>query len=149
MGKQGEEDLKLEIRNGKLEMRNDTRGQIKSFEDLEVYKLARQLRNKIYELTMKLPVDEKYNLVDQMRRASLSLTSNIAEGYGRYHYQENIQFCRQARGSLSELMDQLMACSDLGYIDKDTVEALVMEAREVRRYLNSYIKSTLNRQKMK
>lgn len=53
---------------------------------MEVYKLARKLRNRIYELTKKLPNDEKYNLVDQMRRASLSLTSNIAEGYGRYHY---------------------------------------------------------------
>ena len=124
-------------------------GQIKFFEDLEVYKLARHFRNKIYELTKGLPSEEKYNLVNQMRRASLSLTSNIAEGYGRYHYQENIQFCRQARGSLSEIMDQLMACSDLGYIDKGTVEVLLMEAREVRRYLNAYIKSTMKRQGMK
>ncbi|MFQ6082757.1 MAG: four helix bundle protein [Methanosarcinales archaeon] len=131
----------------KLEMEENKR--IKSFEDIEVYKLARQFRNKIYELTKKLPDEEKYNLVDQMRRASLSLTSNIAEGYGRYHYQENIQFCRQARGSLNELMDQLMACGDFGYVDQKTVETLLMEAREVRRYLNAYIKATIKRQETK
>ncbi|MFQ5721688.1 MAG: four helix bundle protein [Candidatus Aminicenantales bacterium] len=121
--------------------------QIRSFEDLEVYKLARQFRNKIYDLTKKLPNNEKYNLIDQMRRASISLTSNIAEGYGRYHYQENIQFCRQARGSLNELMDQLMACSDLGYIDKKTIESFLTEAQKICRYLNAYIKSTITRQK--
>jgi len=121
--------------------------QIKSFEDLEVYKLARQFRNNIYNLTKKLPNDEKFNLIDQMRRASISLTSNIAEGYGRYHYQENIQFCRQARGSLNELMDQLMACSDLGYINRKTIESFLIEARKICRYLNAYIKSTISRQK--
>ncbi len=135
------------MRNVKMEIENSK--QIRSFEDLEVYKLARKLRNRIYELTKKLPNDEKYNLVDQMRRASLSLTSNIAEGYGRYHYQENIQYCRQARGSLNELMDQLMACGDFGYVDKETVETLLMEAREVRRYLNGYIKATMKLQEMK
>lgn len=88
-------------------MENRNSRQIKSFEDLDVYKLARKLRNRIYELTKKLPNDERYNLVVQMRRASLSLTSNIAEGYGRYHYQENIQYCRQARGSLHEMLDHV------------------------------------------
>jgi four helix bundle protein len=83
-----------------------------------------------------------------MRQASISLTSNIAEGYGRYHYQENIQFCRQARGSLNELMDRLMACSDLGYVGKDTIEALLTKAREIRRYLNAYIKSTVKLQEL-
>ena len=72
----------------------------KTFEDLEAYKLAREFRKKIFGLIRMLPDEEKYNLVNQMRRAATSLTNNIAEGHGRFHYQENIQFCRQARGSL-------------------------------------------------
>jgi len=64
----------------------------KSFEDLEVYKAARECRKKIYQLIKKLPPEEKYNLAGQMRRAVLSLINNIAEGRGRYHFQENIQF---------------------------------------------------------
>ncbi len=74
--------------------------QFKTFEDLEVYKAAREFRKKIYRLIKKLLGEEKFNLVGQMRRAATSLTNNLAEGYGRYHYQENIQFCRQSRGSL-------------------------------------------------
>ncbi len=69
---------------------------ILSFEDLDVYKLARQFSRKIGELIKKLPPEEEYNLKRQMRRAKLSMTNNIAEGFGRYHYQENIQFCRQS-----------------------------------------------------
>src|SRR3972149_11014699 len=78
-----------------------------TFEDLDVYQLAREFRNKIYDVVKKLPEKERYNLAGQMRRAAVSLTNNIAEGYGRFHYQENIQFCRQARGSLNELIDDL------------------------------------------
>lgn len=77
------------------------------FEELEVYQLAREFRKEIYLLIKKLPVEEKFNLAGQMRRAATSLTNNIAEGHGRYHYQENIQFCRQSRGSLMELIDDL------------------------------------------
>jgi four helix bundle protein len=55
----------------------------------------------------KLPTEEKYNVISQMRRAALSVTNNIAEGHGRYHFQENIQFLRQSRGSLDELLDDL------------------------------------------
>jgi len=58
----------------------------KSFEDLEVYKLARDFRKKIYKLIRNLPVEEKFNLASQMRRTATSITNNIAEGHGRYHY---------------------------------------------------------------
>ncbi|KKK46622.1 hypothetical protein LCGC14_3163390, partial [marine sediment metagenome] len=78
-----------------------------SFEKLEVYNLAREYRKKIYKLTYRLPKEEKYNLINQIRRAAVSLTNKIAEGHGRYHYQENIQFLRQSRGSLEELLDDL------------------------------------------
>jgi four helix bundle protein len=83
-----------------------------SFEDLELYKAAREYRKQIFCLIKKLPVHEKYNLESQMRRAATSLTNNIAEGHGRYHYQENIQFLRVSRGSLEEILDDLNICLD-------------------------------------
>ena len=90
---------------------------IRSFEDLDVYKLAREFSRKVRKLIKILPDSENYNLKPQMKRTKLSVTNNIAEGYGRYHYQENIQFCRQSRGSICELIDDFNECYDEGYID--------------------------------
>lgn len=75
---------------------------LRSFEELEVYKKARTFRMEISQLCKTLPKDELYKLVDQMKRASCSVTNQITEGFGRFHYQENIQYCRIARGSLDE-----------------------------------------------
>jgi four helix bundle protein len=111
-----------------------------SFENLAVYKLAREYREKIYKLTCKLPSEEQYNLISQMRRAALSLTNNIAEGHGRYHYQENIQFMRQSRGSLEELIDDLNTCTDENYADKEYIENLKQEGCVLLKKLNGYIK---------
>jgi len=112
----------------------------KTFQELEVWQAARDLRRKIYTLTKELPENEKYNLVSQMQRAALSLTNNIAEGHGRYGYQENIQFLRQARGSLEELLDDLTLCADENY--RPAVELIVMENEigRVRGLLNGYIR---------
>ena len=88
----------------------------KTFEDLELYKAAREFRKAIYSLIKSLPDEEKFNLASQMRRAATSLTNNIAEGNGRYHYKESIQFCRQSRGSLAELIDDLNICIDEAYL---------------------------------
>ncbi len=81
--------------------------QFKSFEDLEVWRLAHELRLKVYTLTRFLPDDEKYGISSQIKRSATSVAANIAEGHGRYHFQENIQFCRQARGSLAETRDYI------------------------------------------
>ncbi len=110
------------------------------FRNLEVWQLARDLRNKIKELCTELPPDEKYKLVDQMIRASRSVTANIAEGHGRYHFQENIQFCRQARGSLFELLDHLTVCLDCKYITEDTFQSFEAELIFLIKKLNGYIK---------
>ncbi|WP_417939257.1 four helix bundle protein [Flavobacterium sp. RS13.1] len=76
---------------------------LKSFEDLECWKAARELRIFVSRnILSKFPIDEKYALTSQLKRSSGSVSDNIAEGFGRYHYQENIQFCRIARGSLTE-----------------------------------------------
>jgi len=112
----------------------------KTFEDLEIYKVARGFRKKIYSLAKELPEYEKYNLAGQMRRAALSLTNCIAEGHGRFHYQENIQFLRQSRGSLQELIDDINACIDESYADLDRLSSLKEEGYMVLKKLNGYIK---------
>jgi len=111
-----------------------------SFERLEVYMLARDFRKKIYKLTKDLPEHEKYNLINQMLRAALSLTNNIAEGHGRYHYQENIQFLRQARGSLEELLDDINTCIDEKYTDEAKLNSLKEEGYELLKKINGYVK---------
>ena len=111
-----------------------------SFENLEVYKSARQYRIKIYKLVNQLPEFEKFNLTSQMTRAALSLTNNIAEGHGRYHWQENIQFVRQSRGSLQELIDDLNTCLDEGYAEETLLERLKEEGYELLKKINGYLK---------
>lgn len=111
----------------------------KSFEELEVYKRAREFRKKIFQLIKKLPVEEKYNLERQMRKAATSLTNNIAEGHGRYYYQENIQFCRVSRGSLNEIIDDLNIYNDENYFPENYIGKLKEEAYEIIKMLNGYI----------
>jgi four helix bundle protein len=96
----------------------------RTFEDLEVYRLAREFRKAIYEVTRKVPTHEKFELASQMRRAAVSLTNNIAEGHGRYHFLDQIKFQLQARGSLTELIDDLNICSDEKYLPADEVAEL-------------------------
>ena len=74
-----------------------------------------------------------------MRRAALSITNNVAEGHGRWHYQENIHFCRISRGSVDELIDDINNCQDEGYGDQGLVGELKIEAYDLIRRINSYI----------
>jgi len=109
------------------------------FEDLEVYQAARRFRNRVYKLTKLLPTDERYALFQQMRKAAISLTNNIAEGYGRFTWQDRTHFCRQARGSLTELVDDINTCIDQHYAKRDHLADLKADAQEVVRLLNGYI----------
>jgi four helix bundle protein len=111
-----------------------------NLEKLNVWNKGRNFRKRIPKLTKKFPECEKYKLADQMLRASRSVTANIAEGYGRFHYQENIQFCRQARGSLFELFDHLSVASDEGYIDAGEIDDYKNQLFSLMRMLNGYIK---------
>ena len=95
---------------------------IVSFEDLKCWQKCREVRSYTKSIINKLPSEEKFALTNQMRRSSRSITENIAEGFGRYHYSENIHFCRISRGSLHELTDQFITCYDDGYISKDEYE---------------------------
>jgi four helix bundle protein len=110
------------------------------FRDLEVWQKSKELRQKIWELCKEFPKEEKFRLSDQMIRASRSATACIAEGYGRFHYQENIQFCRQARGSLYEQIDHLDVALDCSYINSDFAENLIRQIKTTIRILNGYIK---------
>ena len=111
-----------------------------SFENLKVYIKARELRKRISKLSQKLPDSERYNLISQMRRAALSVTNNIAEGHGSQSYRHNISFLYMARGSVNELLDDLNACEDEDYFQKEHLDDLRKDADEVIRILNGYIR---------
>ena len=85
------------------------------------------------------PKEEKYRLSDQMIRSSRSATDCIAEGYGRYHYQENIQFCRQARGSLYEIMNQTDTALECEYIEQNYFDDMIEKNKNAIRVLNGYV----------
>lgn len=113
---------------------------IGSFEDLEVWKQARKIQQIVRQIVNDFPKKEQYRLTDQMIRSSRSVGRNIAEGYGRYHYKENIHFCRISRGSLSELHNDLITAMEEGYIDQKTLSELKKEIETNNRLLNGYIK---------
>lgn len=110
-----------------------------SFTELDCWKEARVLRNEISLLTRGFPKEEKYDLTSQIKRSSRSVTANIAEGYGRFHHQENIQFCRISRGSLTETLDHLIVAYDEKYIDEDTLKNFQVVLEKCLKLLNGYI----------
>jgi four helix bundle protein len=113
---------------------------IRSFEDLECWKAARELRIFVSEqIISKFPMDEKFTLTSQLKRSSRSVGDNISEGYGRFHYQENIQFCRTARGSLCESMNQVITARDENYIDEDLLQQFRARFERTKAILNGYI----------
>ncbi|MHB2149565.1 four helix bundle protein [Calditrichota bacterium LG25] len=84
----------------------------------------REVKNEIFEICKILPREEKFALIDQMKRAAISVTANIAEGFGRFHFKENIQFLRMARGSLYELLDHLITCKDQNFIKDESFKKI-------------------------
>jgi four helix bundle protein len=109
------------------------------FEDLEVYQEARKFRARIYKLARLLPPEEKFQLRSQMTDAAVSLTNNLAEGHGRYNWQDNTKFCRNSRGSLCELVDDINTCVDEGYAKEEHLLDLKAHAARVLKLLNGYI----------
>jgi four helix bundle protein len=92
----------------------------------------------MYGVTRRLPDFEKYERASQIRRASVSLTNNIAEGHGRFHHLEQLKFLFHARGSLQELIDDLNVCEDESYLPRSEVAALKEQAKEVQRLISGY-----------
>lgn len=121
---------------------------LKTFEELDVYKKCREFRQEIANLAKTLPQTENHKLQSQLVRSSRAITSNIAEGFGRFHHLENIQFCRQARGSLMETLEHLIIAMDEGYITNETLDHFRDAHADCMRILNayiSYLKKTKNR----
>ena len=111
-----------------------------TFEDLEVYQVAREFRKAMYRVAKRLPQEEKFGLTSQIRRAAVSLTNNIAEGHGRFHFLEQIKFMLQSRGSLEELLDDLNVCEDEAYLPIQEIEPLRQEGWRVHKLINGYIR---------
>ncbi len=110
------------------------------FENLEVYKVAREFRKAMYAVNRRLPDFEKYELGSQIRRASASLTNNMAEGHGRFHYPDQIRFFLHSRGSLEELVDDLNICLGERYLSREEVAKLKEQARGVLILINGYLR---------
>ena len=108
-------------------------------DEFELYRAAREFRRNVYRLIRQLPPSERYCLDRQMRKAAVSISNNIAEGHGRWHYQENIYFCRIARGSTDEILDDLNVCEDEDYGDQKLVAELRADAHKLIARINSYI----------
>ncbi len=109
------------------------------FEELEIWKKARVCKNEISLLLKSFPPEEKYKLVDQLIRSSRSIGSLIAEGHGRFSYPDQIHFCIQARGSLSETINHLIDAMDANYISEIILEDYRIKFKELERMLNGYI----------
>lgn len=120
--------------------------EVRNFYDLRVWQDAHQLSLAIYAITKHFPKEEQFGLVSQMRRASSSITANIAEGFGRFHYNDKVRFYHQARGSAVELQDHLFLSRDLKYISEDDARAMLARADLVMKELNGLINSTKRQQ---
>ena len=125
--------------------RNSEYSSYKDFTTLEAWKKARTLKLFFYnEVIPVMPNKERYNLGTQVRRASVNVTANISEGYGRYYHQESIHFCRISRGSMYELKDHLTTCLDLNLINKELFDRGTFLIEDAKKTLNGYIKFLQN-----
>ena len=110
-----------------------------SFTELEVWKQSKKIRILISEITKSFPVEEKYRLADQIIRSSRSIGNNLAEGHGRFHYQDNIRFCIMARGSLSETLDHILIAHEEKFVTDEILQTFQTEYESCLRLLNGYI----------
>jgi four helix bundle protein len=115
-------------------------GRGSTFEDLEVYQIAREFRKAMYRVAKRLPEEEKFGLVSQIRRAAVSPKNNIAEGHGRFHFLEQIRFTLHSRGSLEELIDDLNVCDDEQYLPVEDIASLKQRGWRLRQLIDGYIR---------
>lgn len=111
----------------------------RGFEDLECFQLALEVMAKIHEFSKSLPAEEKYDLFSQIRRSSKSVTANIAEGYGRYHYLDSLKHYANGRGELNETLAHLINAKVLNYLEQKTFDELYKLIRETEQTLNGYM----------
>jgi four helix bundle protein len=116
-----------------------------SYEDLIVWQKSITFVKETYRLTQGLPLEEKFGLISQMRRAAVSIPSNIAEGHARHTTSEYIRFISIAEGSLAELKTQLIISIELEFCKKEEVENLLKLGEEIRKMLNALRRSLANK----
>jgi four helix bundle protein len=114
-----------------------------SFEKLDVWQLSRALTKEIYLVTREFPADEKYGIINQLRRASISICSNIAEGSARTQKKDKARFIEIAFGSLMEVLNQLIISKDLSFLSEYEFENLRPKIEQIGNMLNSLRKSIL------
>ena len=112
---------------------------------MDVWKKSHELVLDIYKMTSAFPQEERFGLTSQMRRAAVSITSNIAEGFGRTSYKEKAQFYTIARGSLTELQNQCMVGKDVGFLKPDDFERIYAQSVAVHRMLNALVRNSRDR----
>jgi len=113
---------------------------VQSLNRLQVWARAKDYAAKIYKKVLPLlPPEEKWNLNQQLRRSSTSISANIAEGHGRFYYQDNVRFCYIAHGSLDETFSHLVFCAEVNFIPADLYKELEAEGEEIEKMLSGYI----------
>ena len=120
-----------------------------AFEKLEVWHNARALVKQIYGITNKFPSEEKYGLSSQLRRAGISIASNLAEGSARQSLNDQARFTIMSYSSLMEVLNQLIIAEDLGYIEKKILEEIRPKIEEISNKLNKLSKTQQERAKYK
>ena len=115
---------------------------LKDFTQLRVWQRTRSFVVHIYKITLRFPREEVFGLTSQMRRAGISVTSNIAEGFGRFSVKEKIQFYNIAQGSLYELQNQLIISGDIGYLSEKELHMIYNESIAVGRMLSALVRSS-------
>lgn len=119
-----------------------------NFEQLECWRACRELRIFVTRTVIPLlPVCEKFRLVDQLIRAARSATANVAEGDGRYHYQDNAKFCRNARGSCKEVLDHLITAHDEGMLTDEALLDGRILVESAAKLLSAYIRYLIKAQR--
>ncbi len=113
---------------------------VMNLDKLEVWVRAKDFALTVYkDVIPHLPVDEKWNLTQQLKQAAQSIPANIAEGHGRYHFLDNVRFCYFARGSLTEVQSHITLAQDLGYLPDDIYKRMTSHAESLGKQLNNYI----------
>jgi four helix bundle protein len=123
---------------------NQESRKIKSFIDLNAWKEGHKLVLDIYRITKNFPKEEQFGLTNQLRRAAVSFTSNVAEGFSRNSYKEKLQFYSMALGSLTEIQNQLLVTRDIGYITKQEFAKIAQQTITINKITNGLIKKSKN-----
>jgi len=130
------------MENGQDGIVTQERSIVRDFKDPVTWRFARNLRAKVYAICNCFPKEETFALSSQMRPAAISVSANIAEGYVRFSYQENIHYCQQSRGSVYELREHLTSALEAGYITQSEYAEIDRLAVSVTKLINAYIRST-------